>query len=57
MNKNQIWYFLREVLWTAVFAVVLLVASIASAFVGAGSVSIALGLGAITLALLSKQQN
>lgn len=57
MNKNQIWYFLREVLWTAVFAVVLLVASIASAFVGAGTVSVALGLGAITLSLLSKQQN
>lgn len=57
MNKNKIWYFLREILWTAVFAVVLLVASVASAFAGAVETSIALGLGAITLALLSKQQN
>jgi hypothetical protein len=52
---RSLWMFLRELSWSAIFAVVLAIIAVFSAISGsAGSqLPTALGLGAVTLALIS----
>lgn len=54
---NKIWYFLREVVWSAVLAIVLVLAALAVATFGNNpALAITLGIGSLTMATLSKRE-
>lgn len=54
---NKIWYFLREVVWSAVLAIVLVATALAVALFTQNLVlSLTLVLSALTLATLSKRE-
>ena len=50
---RRMWYFLREVIWTAVVAVVLAVCAVVLAVMGLGDVALAVGLAGVTFSVLS----
>jgi hypothetical protein len=50
---RRLWYLLREVVWTAVVAVVLAVSAVVLAVLGLSDVALAVGLAGITFSFLS----
>ena len=52
----KLYLFLRSIIWTSVFSVLLLVASLVSAFLDS-NLAVPLGLGSIALAVLSSKRN
>lgn len=54
---NKIWYFLREVVWSAVLSIVLLLTALAVAlFTNSPDLALVLVIGSLTLATLSKRE-
>jgi ABC-type transport system involved in cytochrome c biogenesis permease component len=50
---RRIWFWLREVVWTAVVAVTLVICAVALSVLGSSDIALAVGLGAVTFGLLS----
>ena len=50
---RRIWFWLREVVWTAVIAVAFALCAVTLSVLGYGDIALAVGLGAITFGLLS----
>lgn len=50
---RRIWYWLREVVWTAVVAVALVACAVVLAVLGYDAIALAVGFGAVTFGLLS----